>query len=71
MVIDRGSGIDVLHGYPAGSRFELLDAAGRLLLNGSLTDPSTYVPLPGIGEGIYLLRITNAERVESIRFLHR
>ena len=50
---------------------ELLDAAGRLLLNGSLTDPSTYVPLPGIGEGIYLLRITNAERVESIRFLHR
>jgi hypothetical protein len=63
--------LNALHGFPAGSRYELLDMTGRLIGAGAVQqEGSLSIPLPALQSGAYLLRLTDGGRVESSRFVY-
>lgn len=63
--------LNALHGFPTGSRYELLDMTGRLISAGTVhSEGSLSIPLPALQSGAYLLRLTDGERAESSRFVY-
>lgn len=50
-----------------GASYEILDAAGRRLLNGQLTSLSTELDLGSYGAGVYLLHAQHGARVATAR----
>jgi hypothetical protein len=71
VVFGTAERITALHGFPAGSRYSLLDMTGRLVLDGVVTTEGSFTtPLPGLQRGAYLLRVQDGERMESTRFVY-
>jgi hypothetical protein len=52
-----------------GADLEVLDATGKLLFTGRLSDPTTPLDLGPHGAGIYLLRAQLGARMAAIRFV--
>ncbi|MFT3885432.1 MAG: T9SS type A sorting domain-containing protein [Flavobacteriales bacterium] len=60
----------ITHDLPPGSLVDILDATGRELWNGrSSTTGSELLPVPVFGTGVYILRLSSGERVETTRFV--
>ncbi len=63
--------LTAVHGFPAGSRYELMDMTGRLIVGGSTTmDGRTELNGLALSRGAYLMRLHNGDRVESTRFVY-
>lgn len=63
--------LNALHGFPTGSRYELVDMTGRLISAGTVhSEGSLSIPLPALRSGAYLLRLTDGERAESSRIVY-
>ena len=63
--------LNALHGFPAGSRYELLDMTGRRIGAGVVhQEGSLSFPLPSLQSGAYLLRLLDGVRMESSRFVY-
>lgn len=61
----------LLHGFPTGSRLDVMDLTGRIVSTEAITTLGmTPVPTTGLSHGVYLLRITDGARVDSKRFAY-
>lgn len=71
VVFVNGSSVTALHAFPAGSRFELLDMSGRLILaSTTVQDGRTDLDGTSLAPGTYMVRITDGDRVEGQRFVY-
>lgn len=63
--------LTAVHSFPAGSRYELQDMTGRLVAEGSTdADDLTMLYVGALQHGAYLLRLSNGERIEAVRFVY-
>jgi hypothetical protein len=63
--------LNALHGFRAGSHYELLDMTGRMIISGSVQSEGLLrITMPVLQSGAYLLRFTDGERAESARFVY-
>lgn len=62
--------LNALHGFRAGSHYELLDMTGRMIIRGTVQgDDLLSITMPLLRSGAYLLRLADGERTESARFV--
>ncbi len=70
-VISSPTSITAYHDLDAGSNFELFDVSGSIILNGiSDRDGATMIAGTALESGVYLLRVSDGVRSESVRFIH-
>lgn len=71
VVFGNADVLTAIHGFPAGSSYELMDMTGRLIVGGSTTmDGRTELNGLALSRGAYLMRLHNGDRVESTRFVY-
>jgi hypothetical protein len=59
-----------VHGFSAGGRYEVLNLMGQVLRSGAITqDGRTVLPVDGLAQGAYLLRVTGGQRMQSVQFV--
>ena len=69
-LVNTGDALLVYHGMAAGARFAMLDAAGRLVLEGTVpADGPFSLDLFGINAGAYALRMWDDRTTEVGRFV--
>lgn len=70
-VIYAQDGLYVLHDFPKGSILEVIDPTGRRV-NSSVIAQEGMAPIPlaGLSQGVYILRITDGQRMESTRLAY-
>ena len=70
VVLSDADRIIALHDFAAGSRMEVLDMTGRLVWQGRVeSEGRSYVPLSLLGNGAYVLRVSDDVRSESAPFV--
>lgn len=71
VIFGQGNDRTAIHGFTAGSAYELVDMTGRRVLSGR-TNVDGRTDLHGLmlSRGAYLFRITDGERQESQRFVY-
>ncbi|MEO8588584.1 MAG: Calx-beta domain-containing protein [Flavobacteriales bacterium] len=63
--------LTALHSFPAGSRFTMQDMTGRLIADGTTEqDGLTLLYVGGLQHGAYLLRLSDGQRAETVRFVY-
>ena len=63
--------IEARHDLAAGSRFEVIDIAGRVVQSGTSDhEGRTQLPVNDLPRGTYIFRISDGSRVESAPFLY-
>jgi hypothetical protein len=63
--------LQAVHSMGAESRYEVLDMTGRLIKSGiSGQEGRTEVPAADLTRGAYIFRISEGDRVESVRFVY-
>ncbi|MBK9420204.1 MAG: hypothetical protein IPN44_04030 [Flavobacteriales bacterium] len=68
-VLYGGNGLLVAHDFAPGSHLEVLDLAGRMVAQGSVTGEGLMpVPTEALAHGAYVLRLFDGSRSESTRF---
>lgn len=71
VVFGDGTNWTAVHGFAAGSTYEIVDMTGRRILGGNtLMDGRTDFYGLLLSRGAYVFRITDGERVESQRFVY-
>lgn len=71
VVLGDGTNWTAVHGFSAGSTYEIVDMTGRRILGGNtLMDGRTDFYGLVLSRGAYVFRITDGERVESQRFVY-
>lgn len=63
--------LTALHGFPEGSRYELMDMTGRLITQGVVAEIGVLnTRIGGLQRGAYLFRMIDGDRMESVRFVY-
>jgi hypothetical protein len=63
--------LTALHGFPEGSRYELMDMTGRLITQGVVAESGVLnTRIGGLQRGAYLFRMIDGDRMESVRFVY-
>ena len=63
--------LTALHGFPEGSRYELMDMTGRLITQGVVAGSGVLnTRIGGLQRGAYLFRMIDGDRMESVRFVY-
>jgi hypothetical protein len=71
IVFGNADVLTAVHGFPAGSRYELMDMTGRIISTGTtVMDGRTEIAGAGLSRGAYLIRLVLGDRVESTRFVY-
>jgi hypothetical protein len=69
VTVESGT-LTVVHDLMPGSRFALIDATGRLVAGGIASEERILrLAVDALPVGIYLLRMEDGQRIESVRFL--
>ncbi|MFZ1686616.1 MAG: hypothetical protein WAU70_04300 [Flavobacteriales bacterium] len=69
-VVNTGEALLVYHGMAAGARYEVLDAGGRLVKQGTIVSDGPFgLDLSGINAGAYVLRMSDSRATEVGRFV--
>ncbi len=71
VVFGTADNLTALHGFPEGSRYELMDMTGRLVAEGTVTQTEMLnATVAGLQRGAYLFRMIDGDRMESVRFVY-
>ncbi len=71
LVFGNADVITAVHGFPAGSRYSLLDMTGRTIAEGStVMDGRTELFGLDLSRGAYLFRLLDGDKMESTRFVY-
>jgi hypothetical protein len=70
--VSMESGIlTAIYDLSTGSRYQLIDITGRLLMSGVTTEEGVlHMDVRALPNGIYLLRMDDGQRMEAVRFKH-
>lgn len=62
---------DVLHinGAATGSKYKIIDLAGRNVLNGSIDNTITDMSIKDLQPGMYLIELSNGQKLQQLQFV--